>query len=63
MAIRPKGSLKKIEAYLGPDHIEFLQKEAMDYEDTLSYIYGALLDNGYDPDEVLSELGYLNIVK
>jgi hypothetical protein len=50
--------IKKIALYLDSDHIEFLEQEAMDFEDTLSYIYGALIESGYSPDEVLSELGY-----
>jgi len=50
--------IKKITPYLDPDHIEFLKQESMDFEYTLSYIYGALLESGRDPDEVLSELGY-----
>lgn len=55
--------IRKIATYLESDHVEFLEQEGMDFEDTLSYIYGALLESGHDPDEVLSELGYSEVDK
>ena len=43
-----------IEQYL-PEDVEFLGD--MDDEDKLGYVYGQLLEQGEDPDEILREFG------
>jgi hypothetical protein len=50
--------------YIGEEHAEFLTEELqsedpMDFEDALGYVYGALLEQGYDPEEILTEYGFI----
>jgi hypothetical protein len=43
--------------YLGKDDTEFMVE--LDPEDRLGYVYGRLLENGEDPDEILQQHGII----
>lgn len=54
--------LTKLESVLSEDNIEFLKDhiaEGMDFEGALILAYGALEEEGLDPDEILKDLGIL----
>jgi hypothetical protein len=38
---------------------ELQSDDPMDFEDVLGYVYGALLEQGYDPEEILTEHGFI----
>lgn len=41
--------------YLDIEDIEFMMTELDEYEDQLGYVYGKLIEEGEDPDEILQE--------
>lgn len=50
----------RLRGVLGPDHINYLLESIEhgdDLQDMTGYAYGALLDQGEDPDEIFAELG------
>ena len=52
--------IARLRSVLNPEHIGFLEDSIQhgdDIQDMIGYAYGALLEQGEDPDEVLAELG------
>ncbi len=50
----------KLRSVLAPEHIDYLLEaieQGDDLQDMIGHAYGALLEQGEDPDEVLAELG------
>ncbi len=62
LELSPEELVARLRNVLSPEHIDYLLEsveQGDDIQDMIGYAYGALLDQGEDPDEVLVELGII----